>query len=392
MKDSTSLASFAARVRRGFALASAGETAVPVTAARGALNFNQLALELFALQFQHCAAYRRLCGARGVTTESLKHWTQIPPVPTAAFKELELTSLSRQERSGVFFSSGTSGQQPSRHFHSAESLALYEAALLPWFQRHLLPELLVCPGAKSAPPAKTPQIVSLTPTRRDAPNSSLVHMFDTVAGEFGPGRSLFYGAVAQDGSWELKTDLVVDALGDLSAAGQAVLLLGTAFLFVHLLDALSARGLRLRLPPSSRALETGGYKGRSRALPKGELHSLISERLGLSPACIVCEYGMSELSSQAYDRVAGGPMDAADAVPSRVFRFAPWARTQVCSPEDGKEVADGQTGLLRIFDLANVYSVMAIQTEDLAVRRGDGFELLGRAELAEARGCSLMAS
>ena len=75
---------------------------------------------------------------------------------------------------------------------------------------------------------------------------------------------------------------------------------------------------------------------------------------------------------------------------SRHFHFPPWARVQIISPETGREVADGETGLIRIFDLANVFSVAAIQTEDLGIRRGDGFELIGRAQLAEPRGCSLM--
>ena len=72
------------------------------------------------------------------------------------------------------------------------------------------------------------------------------------------------------------------------------------------------------------------------------------------------------------------------------FRFPPWARAQIVSPETGREVAEGETGLIRVFDLANVFSVMAIQTEDLGVRSGDGFELIGRAEATEPRGCSLM--
>ena len=74
----------------------------------------------------------------------------------------------------------------------------------------------------------------------------------------------------------------------------------------------------------------------------------------------------------------------------RVFQFPPWARAQIVSPETGREVAEGETGLIRVFDLANVRSVMAIQTEDFGVRRGGGFELIGRAALAEPRGCSLM--
>ena len=117
---------------------------------------------------------------------------------------------------------------------------------------------------------------------------------------------------------------------------------------------------------------------------------------------------MSELSSQAYDRVAGevhgqrseardqsvevagNPQSPILNPQSSISRFPPWSRALVLSPETGREVADGETGLLRIFDLANVRSVMAIQTEDLAVRRGDAFELIGRAAQAEPRGCSLM--
>jgi hypothetical protein len=95
---------------------------------------------------------------------------------------------------------------------------------------------------------------------------------------------------------------------------------------------------------------------------------------------------MSELSSQAYDAVAG------EACSQRVFRFPPWARVRIISPETGLEVGEGGTGLIRVFDLANMRSVMAVQTEDLGVRRGNGFELLGRAPMAEARGCSLMSA
>jgi hypothetical protein len=108
---------------------------------------------------------------------------------------------------------------------------------------------------------------------------------------------------------------------------------------------------------------------------------------------------MSELSSQAYDQVAGDKWQVTRApeveschLPRGTchFHFPPWARAQIISPESGLEVGEGETGLVRVFDLANVFSVLAVQTEDLGVRRGDGFELLGRAALAEPRGCSLM--
>ena len=168
-------------------------------------------------------------------------------------------------------------------------------------------------------------------------------------------------------------------------ARRPVLLAGTAFNFVHTLDALADAGLSFRLPPGSCVLETGGYKGRSRELTRPELHAAISAGFGLPEAAIVREYGMSELGSQAYDRVAGqgGP---------RAFRFPPWARVRVIDPESGTEAGPGATGRLRIVDLANVWSVAAGQTEDLAVRCADGFELLGRAPAAEPRGCSLLAA
>ena len=131
-------------------------------------------------------------------------------------------------------------------------------------------------------------------------------------------------------------------------------------------------------------METGGYKGRSRALSKERLHEWIGQVLGIAKNQIVTEYGMSELSSQAYNRVVG--------CAGGVFHFPPWAKAQIVSPETGVEAAEGETGLVRVFDLANVRSVMAIETEDLAVRRGDGFELIGRAAAAEPRGCSLALS
>ena len=336
-------------------------------------EFNGLALMLFTLQFNHNAAYRKICEARKISPNSVNHWTGIPAAPTAAFKELELTSLSPAQRIHVFHSSGTTGQIPSRHFHSAESLAVYEASALAWFRLHV-------------PPAK--HLIMLTPPPVQTPHSSLVHMFEIVRQEFHAPASSFLGRLASDNSWTLDFDGAVRALDEASQRYESIVILGTAFSFVHLLDHLAKKNLRFNLPRESRVMETGGYKNRSRILPKAELHRLIEDRLGVPPAQIICEYGMSELSSQAYDQSLDKSCFTFHV--SRTFHFPPWARIQVLSPETGREVADGETGLLRIYDLANVFSVLAIQTEDLAIRRGDGFELLGRASESEPRGCSLM--
>ena len=342
----------------------------------GALDdqFDSLALELFTLQFHSNSVYGKICTARGRTPKTVRDWTEIPAVPTAAFKELELTSIPAGERTAVFHSSGTTGQKNSRHFHHAASLALYEASLLKWYEPHF--------GFAGS-------LLALTPPPAPVPHSSLVHMFDCIRQQYPPSLAQFYGHLGTDAAWELDLPRLLTALTAASHSLQPVTLLGTAFSFVHLLDEMAAQHLRFQLPPGSRVMETGGYKNRSRTLPKAELHTLIADRLGLPLTAITCEYGMSELSSQAYDSALSRGNDSTASAIQRHFHFSPWSRVQIIAPETGREVEEGGTGLIRIFDLANVFSVAAIQTEDLGIRRDEHFDLLGRAAAAEPRGCSL---
>lgn len=400
-------------------------------------RFEELARRLFSLQFETVAPYRRLGEARRTSPTTIRDWRGIPALPTTAFKEFAITSLPFEARSRVFHSSGTTAHRPSCHFHGPDSLALYESSLLPWFRAHLLANMPEHPSTGAI------TFVVLTPIAASAPHSSLVHMFNTLVKTWGTSDSVFVGTASRllpeavdhepsggasglvsrpwqraarlagtlappthlrsqestrevvtdraDRGWQLDLPAARAAFERAVEAGRPVCVLGTAFSFVHWLDDARAEQLRFQLPPGSRVLETGGYKGRSRTVPKPELHASISTALGVPLSHIVCEYGMSELSSQAYDTAApvGG-----DARPgrARVFRFPPWARALVVSPETGREVGDGETGLLRVIDLANVRSVLAVQTEDLAVRRGRGFELIGRAADAELRGCSLAAA
>jgi hypothetical protein len=416
------LSNFAARLRE---LISNRQSAI------GNSQFSELALELFALQFKHNSAYRKICEARKLTPQSVGHWTQIPAVPTAAFKELELTSLAPDERAAVFHSSGTTEQKPSRHFHCAESLVVYETSLWTWFEQNVLwsadgssagvgVQALACASAADKLKLElqrgraVPIPLFLTPPPASVPHSSLVHMFETVQAKLGgartvavcqdpASRSSFFGKLDSDGAWTLDFGAVMNALSPIrqTPSARPLLLLGTAFSFVHLLDYLVERDLRVELPAGSRVMETGGYKNRSRSMPKAELHALITDRLGVPRENILCEYGMSELSSQAYATGAPAssrrvPANVANELAGRMpalqdnFHFPPWARAQIISPETGREVAEGEPGIIRILDLVNVFSVAAIQTEDLGIRRGDGFELIGRAQLAEPRGCSLM--
>jgi hypothetical protein len=322
---------FAARLR-GFIRRHSPETPPcdRLTPPDSEASFNALALDLVALQYAAVPAYRALCDMRATTPAHVSDWREVPAVPTASFKDLELTSLAPAERTVAFHSSGTTEQRPSRHFHSAESLALYDASLRPWFQAHLLDgiEELVEDGRLG--PLDKPAFLSLTPPPTAAPHSSLVHMIGSVIESFGSRDSIFAGRIGSDAVWELDMDRLLFALRKSMCANRPVFLLGTAFNFVHLVDHFAGNNIRYRLAEGSRVMETGGYKGRSRSMPKRELHVLITRHLGIQAAGIVTEYGMSELSSQAYER-------------DGVLRFPPWARVRIMDPETGGEV----TGLHR---------------------------------------------
>jgi hypothetical protein len=355
-------------------------------------RFTDLALRVFAHQFERNRPYRAFCEARGRTPATVRRWEGIPAVPTAAFKELPLTTFPPDEAAAVFETSGTTaGGRPGRHY--LRSTALYDAALLPPFAAALLPD-----GARLP-------MLSLGPSPRLSPHSSLGHMLGRVMAAFGA-----------PGSAELVTESGIDheglarALAAASAAGQPVCLLGTAFAFVHVLETLALR--RFALPAGSRLMDTGGYKGRSRAVPRDELLAAYQETFGIPPEYIVSEYGMTEMSSQFYGKtgawrlVLGAWPDADDCrtasrlaetsakrqAPSAkrcLYAGPPWVRTVVVDPESLELLPRGATGLLRHYDLANLDSVMAIQTDDLGIAHAEGFELLGRAAGAEARGCSL---
>ncbi|HEV2131029.1 MAG TPA: hypothetical protein VGR27_08000 [Longimicrobiaceae bacterium] len=334
------------------------------------VEFNALALAVFGHQYERNLAFRAYCEHRGASPESVRHWTEIPAVPTAAFKAAPLICGDPAQAQAVFQTSGTTAGAERRGRHYFLDLALYEAALRQSFRAHLLPD-----GARL-------RMLSLVPTRAEMPESSLAHMIAEVMEAFGGAGSRGYmrgGALDYAG--------LTYALREAEASGEPVLLLGTSFAYVHLLDALRGAGERFRLPAGSRLMDTGGFKGRSREVTREELYRELGKALGIRPEWCVNEYGMTEMSSQFYDAVAGDP-DAA-IISERLHHAPPWVRTRATDPETLTLLPDGSEGILRHWDLANLDSVVAIQTEDLGVCLPGGFRVLGRVRGAEARGCSI---
>lgn len=333
-------------------------------------RFDALARRLFAFQVAHCPAWARFCEARGRTPSAVRSWRDVPPVPAGAFKELDLRAFPAERTRKTFRTSGTStARRGALHL---DTLALYEASLLPTFERFVLPD-------RTGPEERLPIFV-LAPAPEEAPDSSLSHMFGVVLDRRGaPGSGCFL----RDGRLALAELLA--GLEEAAARGEPLLLCGTAFAFVHLVEALGAAGRKLALPPGTRVMETGGFKGHSRELDRDQLHAAIAGALGVPAARIVNQYGMTELGSQFYDSRLREP-DA----PRRKLG-PPWARVRILDPESGVECGPGEVGNVAVVDLANTGSVCAILTADLGRRVDDGFEVLGREPGAEARGCSVAA-
>lgn len=319
-------------------------------------SFNRLALHAFRHQFTLNQPYRRYCERRSRTPETVAHWFDIPAVPTAAFKEVPLVAGEAQAAQLVFKTSGTTRGTQRRGTHYILDARLYEAALVPAFRHFVLRDAL------------TMQMYSLMPPADQLPESSLAYMITHVIASLGRKDSRSFASVTHG----IDVARLSKALSD---AKEPVCLLGTSLSYLHLFDAL--RDESFDLPAGSRLMDTGGFKGQAREISADDLRALYADKLGIDANDCVNEYGMTELCSQYYDVRPG-----VKAGPS-------WLRARIVDPDTLAPVARGETGIVQHFDLANLHSVCAVQTEDLAVATDDGFILLGRAPGATPRGCSI---
>jgi hypothetical protein len=382
--------------------------------------FNELALRVFRFQCGANPGYGGFVARRGKDLDTVSRWEDIPFLPARAFKSVPLVSGDPGGSERIFRTSGTTAGTLVRGEHHVRDLALYRGSLLPNFQAHLLPDWPAMP------------ILCLLPSPEAAPDSSLSFMMGEVVRAFGGGARATVavevtaavgedpaGSLAEDGSGffvhperGIAMEAFRHALAREEAGRSPVLLAGTAFAFVQWLEVTKTEGWRVRLPEGSRIMETGGYKGRGRAMSREDLYRSLKGAFGVPTERIVNEYGMTELLSQFYEPVmaldggekhssddgrssrglggdGAGDGDGVGAGAGRFHRGPPWVRTRVLDPLSLAEVPDGEVGVLAHLDLANLGSVAAILTEDLGRRVPGGFHLMGRSRGAELRGCSL---
>ena len=317
--------------------------------------------DLLVFQARNVEPYTRLVATRGHMIVPSTPASTLPAVPTDVFRFVRVASHPAEEDVRVFRTSGTSAEP--RGVHAFADLSSYDAAARAAARHALFPDV------------ERIRIVCLVPSPAQAPDSSLAYMLGRFEEWFADGAVSFAWSDGVDAA------TLVGALDTAISDGAPIAVLGTSFAFV---DAEALLDRRFSLPPGSRVMQTGGFKGRSRELSPPEMRAILRDRYGVPETHVVAEYGMTELSSQMYETTLRAPSE-----PRRLW-VPGWVRAVPVDPESLRPVSSGEIGILRIEDVANIGSVAAIQTSDLARVVGDGVEVLGRAPGAVPRGCSLL--
>ncbi|MDG1147094.1 MAG: acyl transferase [Crocinitomicaceae bacterium] len=310
-------------------------------------EFKQVALNVFKHQFKNNKVYRSFCDLLYVHPSSINQVEEIPFLPIQFFKSRKILS-SLEEVQETFTSSGTTGSITSKHF--VTDVNLYIKSYLKGFS-HFYGNI------------EDYAVLALLPNYLERKGSSLVFMVDDLIQKSKNSESGFYLN---------NIDELAKKLTELDKKGQKVLLIGVSF---ALLDLIETAQFNLK---NTIIMETGGMKGRRKELVREELHQILQNGFGVSE--IHSEYGMTELLSQGYSNGNG------------VFDTPPWMKILTRDTEDALTIQQiGKTGGINVIDLANYNSCSFIATQDLGKLHKNGtFEVIGRFDNSDIRGCNLM--
>lgn len=311
------------------------------------VEFKEVALAVFKHQFQNNKVYRSFCDLLYIHPSDVREVEEIPFLPIEFFKSREVLS-SKEEVEIVFSSSGTTGSLTSKHLLT--DVSVYEESYLKGFH-HFYGDI------------KDYAVLALLPNYLERTGSSLVYMVNDLISKSQNQHSGFYLH---------NLDELAQKLEQLDQSGQKVLLIGVSF---ALLDLIEQTQFQLK---NTIVMETGGMKGQRKEMIRQELHQVLQEGFGVET--IHSEYGMTELLSQGYSKGKG------------IFNCPPWMKILIRDTEDALSIqSNGLSGGINVIDLANYNSCSFIATQDLGKVFEDGsFEVIGRFDHSDIRGCNLM--
>ena len=309
-------------------------------------EFNAIALEVFQYQYKNVKIYREFCDLLKVNPSLVNTLKDIPFLPIQFFKSHQV-NVDDTKIEKIFSSSGTTGSITSKHYVS--DINLYKKSFTKAFTQFF--------GK-----VENLTILALLPSYLEREGSSLVYMVDELIKQSNNPHSGFY----LDNTSEL-----IEKLEFLEKTNQKTILLGVSY---ALLDLIEIKQFQFK---NTNIMETGGMKGRRKEMVKAALHSVLKNGFGVSQ--IYSEYGMTELLSQAYSKGNG------------LFTCPPWMKVMTRDTEDAQTYITQKTGGINVIDLANLHSCSFIATQDLGKVHHDGsFEILGRFDDSDIRGCNLM--
>lgn len=310
-------------------------------------GFEKMALEIFQFQARNNVVYKEFIDHLHIDILSVKKIEEIPFLPIQFFKS-HLVLSSNEVIQSLFLSSGTTGNEQSKHF--VTDLSVYEESFTKGFEHFY--------GA-----IEEFTVLALLPSYLEREGSSLIYMVNDFIQKSKKEKSGFY----LNNLEELAQNLV-----ELDHKNQKILLIGVSF---ALLDLVEKYNFKLK---NTIVMETGGMKGRRKELIRPALHQMLREGFGVSN--IHSEYGMTELLSQAYSKGNG------------IFEYPPWMKILIRDTEDALTILpEGKSGGINVIDLANINSCSFIATQDLGKTYANGtFEVLGRFDNSDIRGCNLM--
>jgi phenylacetate-coenzyme A ligase PaaK-like adenylate-forming protein len=310
-------------------------------------QFEKIALKIFRFQYENNSMYRAFCAYLKTDVSKIKSVQQIPFLPIQFFKSHAIVSTTDPVQE-TFISSGTTGMLTSKHL--VTDVSLYEKSYNKGFSEFY--------GN-----IENYTLLALLPSYLEREGSSLIYMIEDLIQKTNNPESGFYLN---------HQDALIEKLIRLDQSGQNVILIGVTY---ALLDLIEVQQFQLK---NTIIMETGGMKGKRREMIREELHEILCSGFGVST--IHSEYGMTELLSQAYSLGKG------------VFECPPWMQILIRETEDALNyVNPGKTGGINVIDLANINSCSFIATQDLGKKNPNGsFEVLGRFDHSDIRGCNLM--